>query len=442
MAETNKLAVEGGVATVPINSHRVWPEITQEDRSAIQKVLDVGRPWGATAPETVALQREWAEYVGVQHCLAVNSGTAALHCGLTALGLRPGDEVIVPAFTFIASAMAVAHQGAVPVFCDIDLETYNIDVAQIEDLVTERTRAIMPVHIHGLSADMDGVNQVAARHGLSVIEDAAQAHGATYKGKKTGALAACAAFSLNGTKNFSAAEGGLFVTDDEEAFLAARRLALYGEDAISLKPGEFRSYWSHGVGYNYRTTEFTAALARSQMRRLDGYNETARRNAEILTEGLSRLPGIIPPQVPKDRTSVYHKYRFRLDPSDLGFDGPLRELRDRLFHALYSEGVNVAIWQSVPIPAHPVFRRPLSPWRPELEETPLESWHPEKYSQTIELLDGSIVLGNELHPLYVQDAELMKLYLQAFEKVFDRLDALLESPYEPVQLRPMVSAIR
>ncbi|MGH2821990.1 MAG: DegT/DnrJ/EryC1/StrS family aminotransferase, partial [Thermoleophilaceae bacterium] len=298
MAE--KLAIEGGTRAIPPGTHRRWPDIQQEDHEALQAVLRRGELWGANGTEVTALQDEWASYVGTDYCLAVNSGTAALHCAVVAVGVGPGDEVIVPAFSFIATPMSVLHAGAVPVFCDIEPTTFNIDVSKIEERITPRTKAIMPVHIHGVVADIDEIQAIADRHGLAVIEDAAQAHGSKYKGRNAGTLGACAAFSLNGAKNLSAGEGGLFVTDDEQVHLAARRLAIFGEDTPPLEKGEFRAFWSHGIGWNYRTHELTAALARSQLRRLDGYNETARRNAALLTDGLRQLPGIQPPEIPDD----------------------------------------------------------------------------------------------------------------------------------------------
>ncbi|MEA2329944.1 MAG: perosamine synthetase, partial [Thermoleophilaceae bacterium] len=272
------------------SAHRRWPRITAADRAALERVLDRGELWGPNAPEVTALQEEWADYVGARFCLLTNSGTAALHCAVVAAGVRPGDEVIVPAFSFVATAMAVLHQGAVPVFCDIDPATHAIDPRAIAERIGPRTRAIMPVHVHGLPADMDAIGALARHHGLAVIEDAAQAHGATYRGQKAGSLGDCAAFSLNGSKHLSAGEGGLFVTSDERALVAARRLAIFGEDTPPTGPGQYRAYWSHGVGWNYRSHELTAALARTGLRRLDDYNEAAQRNAAILSAGLAQLP--------------------------------------------------------------------------------------------------------------------------------------------------------
>ena len=436
---TSRLAIEGGPPAISPGRHRRWPDITPADHEAIGRVLDSGELWGAFGTEVTALQEEWAAFCGARHCLAVNSGTAALHCGVVAVGVEPGDEVIVPAFSFIATPMSVLHAGAVPVFCDIEPHTFNIDPDRIEALITPRTRAIMPVHMHGVVADMARLREIAGRHGLALIEDAAQAHGAKYAGRNAGTLGEVAAFSLNGAKNLSAGEGGLFVTDDEDRYRAAKRLAIFGEDTPRLEPGEFRAYWSHGVGWNYRTHELTAALARSQLRRLPGYNETARSNAAILTAGLAELPGLVPPHIPEDRVSVYHRYRVRLEPEAIGFDGSPVELRDRLLAALRAEGVAASTWQLLPLPASPIFRRAtVAPWRPGRDDEPLAPWDPSAYPETSRLLDSSLVLGPEATPLYVQDAALMDEYVEAVDKVLQRIDVVLTVPYEPVRVRPAI----
>jgi perosamine synthetase len=432
------LAMTGGEPTVPPGSHRRWPEITLTDRAAIARVLDRGELWGPNAPEVSALEEEWAAYVGARFALLTNSGTAALHCAVVAAGVRPGDEVIVPAFSFVATPMAVLQHGAVPVFCDIDPVTHTIDAAELETHVTERTRAVMPVHVHGLPADMDEIGAIARRHGLSVIEDAAQAHGATYRGAKAGVLGDCAGFSLNGSKNLSAGEGGLFVTSDEQALTAARRLAIFGEDTPPTGPGQYRAYWSHGLGWNYRSHELTAALARSQLRRLDHYNARAQRNAARLSSGLADLPGVEPPAVPDDRTCVFYRYRIRIHPDELGFSGPPVELRDRLLNALQAEGVAASLWQLLPLPAQPVFRRVRhTPWQPGDDDT-LAQWEPRSYSRAGCLLESSIVLGTATEPLFNQPLELMERYLEAFEKVLGNVETLLTRDYRPVEAWPPV----
>jgi perosamine synthetase len=434
MAATRQLAISGGQPAVEHARHRPWPDVRPEDRKAVSRVLDRGVFEGANSPEVTALQREWGEYLGVDYCVAVNSGTASLHCCMAAAGVRPGDEVIVPAVTMSACAFAVIHQGGVPVFCDIDPRTYNLDPAKIEDLITERTRAIMAVHLHGLPADMNEIRDIAAQNHLAVVEDGAQAHGALYRGHKVGTLSLCAGFSVNGTKMLSGGEGGLFVTSDEDAHVAARRLVEFGETVPVLEPDQFREYWSMGVGWNYRNQELSAALARSQLQRLDEYIAAAQRNAAILTKGLGRLDGVLPPYVPEDRTHIYNKYRIRLVPSDFGFKGPAVELRDRVMQALRAEGVEVSVWQLHPLPAVPAFRRPPWPWHHERDSEPLAPWKPEHFQESLRAIDETFLLGSEGMPLAVQEEELMYQYVSAFEKVTASLDALLETPFEPIRV--------
>jgi dTDP-4-amino-4,6-dideoxygalactose transaminase len=429
MSGREALAIAGGPPAVDGARHGSWPDLRAEDREAVVAVFERGTIWGPDAPEVRALQEEWAQYVGVRHCLALNSGTAALHCGLAAVGVRPGDEVIVPAFSFVASAMAVVHQGARPVFCDIDPRTYNLDPAQLPGLISERTRAIMPVHLHGLPADMAEITAIAQTHGLAVIEDAAQAHGARYRGRTVGGLGDCAAFSLNATKNLCGGEGGLFVADDPQRLRIARRLSMFGEDLSSGADG--RAYRSHGIGWNYRYQELSAALARSQLRRLDDYNATAQVNASILTDGLRGIAGITPPYVPDDRTSVFHKYRVRIEPAELGYEGPPARLRDWMLRALRAEGVAAVLWQPEPMPAQPAFRRPLEPWHPRHDEHPLRPWDPAEYPHTSRLLDCSLVLGSQPQPLFVQHGELMKQYVEAVAKVAEHLRRTDAAAVEP-----------
>jgi perosamine synthetase len=425
MTTATTLAMVGGAPAIAEGEHRRWPEITAGDRAALARVLDSGELWGPNAAEVTALQDEWARYVGSRFCLMTNSGTAALHCGVAAARVGPGDEVIVPAFSFVATAMAVFHHGGVPVFCDIDPVIHTIDPRRIEELVGPRTRAIVPVHVHGLPADMEEILAIARRHGLVVVEDAAQAHGATYHGAKAGALGDSGAFSLNGSKNLSAGEGGLFVTDDEEAFTIARRLAIFGEDTPPLPPGRYRAYRSHTIGWNYRGHELTAALARSQLTRLGRFNRTAQRNARLLNEALADLPGLRAPHVPDDRSCVFYRYRIVLDPEELGFAGPAIELRDRVLWALQAEGIAGSLWQLAPLPAQPLFSSRIHP-----------SWNPDAHPVASRLLESSFVIGTAEHPLFNQPARLMQRYAEAFEKVMSDLATVFTADYRPVQPWP------
>jgi perosamine synthetase len=387
---------------------RRWPILTEAHRAAVARVLDRGVLSGAGAPEMKALEAEFAALVGARFCLATNSGTSALHVALAAASVGPGDEVIVPALSFIATAQAVLHQGATPVFADVDPATYNIDPTDAARRVTARTRAIVPVHLHGLPADMDALGALAARHGLALIEDAAQAHGALYKGRAAGTLGAMAAFSLNSTKNLPAGEGGLFVTNSEEHYARAARVRFDG-----LEPP---SKWdaTHPLddeadalatlrGFMYLPGELTSALARAQLQRLGETTARSQRNAARLSERLGRLPGVEPPAVPPDRTHVFHKYRVRLHPERAGIRLSPSALRVRALEALRAEGVEAVLWQTAPLPSHPLFASP------------------ERYPNAAAALDASLVIGSQSYPLFAQPPEVVDAWADGFERVWNAI---------------------
>jgi perosamine synthetase len=435
------LAIAGGPPAIPPKASRTWPDLTKADLDAVQRVLSRGVTSGPHAPEVTALQDEYRNYTGGAHCVAVNSGTAALHCALVANGVQPGDEVITSAFSFVATPMAILHAGATPVFCDIDPATFNIDPALIPALVTERTKAIMPVDIHGLVADVEDIGQIARRFQLAVVEDAAQAHGATFDGRMAGTFGDASGFSLNASKNLSAGEGGLVLCATDEMERAVRRLAIFGEDTPRPLPGEHRAYWSHAVGWNYRMHEVTAAMARAQLARLRSFNDQARRNAAILNSFLAELPGITPPYVPPLYESTYYGYRIRLDPTAFNWAGSTVEFRDRILYALQAEGVAADPWQHLPLPAQPLFRHhSYYQWSPGMPETPLDPWNPASFPRASQMFAESFCLGSDPHPLHIQDESLMTLYMAAFEKVIGNIDSVLTLPYEPVRLVPQIPA--
>ncbi|MBC2902399.1 DegT/DnrJ/EryC1/StrS family aminotransferase [Streptomyces cupreus] len=442
MTATNAsaLAMQGGKMTVRPAALSPWPEITDADRRAVNAVLDRGDIWAIHGREATALEDEWAEYCGVAHCHAVNTGTAALRCAVVAAGIQEGDEVILPAFGYIASAQAVMLARGVPVFCDNDPRTYNLDIGAVESVITSRTRALMPVYLHGLVTDTSAITELAARRNLAVIPDAAQAAGATENGRRAGGFGTCTAFSLNGQKPFQSAEGGLITTDDPEVFTAVSRFAALGEDRPRhLKPGETRASWAGYVGEQYRLTEITATLARSQLRRLDSYLATARQNAADLAAGLADIPGFDPPYVPEECESSHYRWRLRLDPAAYGWEGSLTEFRDRVLYGLQKEGVAADTWQLHPLPAHPVIRRrDRRPWAPSMDASPLEVWNPGRYPVASRLLASSITLGADPYPLHVQRREVIADYVRAFHKLAENMKTVMTAPYEPVRPAPSI----
>jgi perosamine synthetase len=250
-------------------------------------VLDCLRTtWISSNGEYIGrFERAFAEFCGVRHALSCSNGTVALHLALMAAGAGPGDEVLVPALTFVATANAVTYCGARPVFVDVDPETWNIDAGQIEARVTERTRGIVVVHLYGQPVDMDAVLAVARRHDLFVIEDAAEAHGARYRGRTVGALAGLGTFSFYGNKIITTGEGGMVVTDDDVMAAQIRQLKGQGMDPD-------RRYWFTMVGYNYRLTNVAAAIGLAQLERADWHMQRRREVASWYQEDLAGVPGI------------------------------------------------------------------------------------------------------------------------------------------------------
>jgi dTDP-4-amino-4,6-dideoxygalactose transaminase len=302
------------------------PDIGPEEIAAVSEVLASGML--VQGPRVAELEARWAEYCGVKHAVAVSNGTVALMCILAGLGLGPGDEVITVSHTFTGTVSAILFTGATPVFVDIEPDTYLIDAARIEGAITRRTRAILPVHLFGLVADMDMIAAIAERYDLAIVEDAAQAHGAVYRGRRAGSFGH-AAFSLYGTKNMTAGEGGLVTTNDD-------RLA----DWIRLfrNQGMRRRYQHEILGYNFRMTDIHAAVALVQLGKLDRNNARRRELAARYDAAFADLP-VRTPVEPAGRTHVYHQYTL-----DVG------RRRDEIAQELQEAGIGVGIYY--PVPAH------------------------------------------------------------------------------------------
>jgi len=434
---TERLAIRGGTPSVPAALHVRWPVITVEDKAAVQAALDSGIIGGPYAPQVKALEEEWARYCGVRHALTTNSGTAALHTAVAAGGIGTGDQVITTAFTFLATALAVLQNNAVPVFVDIDPRTYNIDPAKIEERITRRTKAIIPVHIHGCPADMDPILAIARKHGLLVIEDAAQAHGSVYRGRKVGGIGDMGIFSFQASKNLPCGEGGIFVTSRDDLQERANRFRMFGEDIRDSDKRAFdparpldgvREYNSLMLGWMYRSNELSAALCRSQLRRLDDSLAQTRRNAAYLTEQLGRMPGLRPPFIPPDCASGFYQYRLRLDPRALGVGIPVTEFRAKVMAALKAEGVEVSLWQTVPVPGQTLFQEQGGyglgcPWKCPLGQE--VKYDLAEYPETVKVLSDSMVIGSHSYPLFPQPQALMERYVGAFQRVFANLDQVL-----------------
>ena len=347
----NALAIHGGERSIREGAIQNWPPIDETDRSMVLEALEA--PKQTHGEHSVAFEREFAEWNGNKHAIFTNSGTAALHMGLAGCGIGAGDHVLVTAYTWSSSATCALHHNAIPIFVDIDFDTINMDVEKIEAAITPRTKAIIAVHLHGLPLDMERVMAIARKRNLKVLEDACQAHGAMFRGRKVGTLGHCAAFSFNQNKCLCAGEGGMFVTDDDEIRAGAAKLWTFGETRM---PEQSRDYHAYALGWMYRNNEITAADGRAQLRKYPTYFEALRANAEVLNRNLTGIEGLILPTEPEGHTHNWYSYCLRLDMEALGWDGPPRKLRDAVCKAIQAEGIPVSVWQQFILPEMTVFR--------------------------------------------------------------------------------------
>ena len=312
------------------------PFVGEEEIDAVAEVLQSGML--AQGEVVTAFEEEFAAYCGTAHGVAVNSGTAALHATLLALGIGPGDEVIVPSFTFIATATSVSMCGARPVLVDVERDTYTIDPEAIRSLLRPETKAIIGVHLYGQPFDINPVLEICEEKDLLLIEDCAQAHGATYHGKKVGGFGSAGCFSFYPTKNMTAGEGGMVTTDDDELASHIRRI---------INHGQSDKYLHTELGYNFRMTNIGAAIGRVQLARLDSMNGRRVTNAECYN-ALIDSPGIAAPVTRPGSSHVYHQYV--IDVSD---ECPLS--REDLMAYLREKGIGSAVHYPMPVHRQPLY---------------------------------------------------------------------------------------
>jgi len=334
---------------IPINA----PQIGKEEIEAVVKVLEscVLTSGLGAGPKVREFEKAFSDFAGTKHAVAVNSGTAALHLALLAVGVSSGDEVIVPSFTFTATAETVVLAGAKPVFVDIDPHTYCVDPEKVEEAVTEKTKALLPVDLYGFPAEMELLREIADKHGLMIIEDAAQAHGAMYKGKPPGYFADVACWSFYGSKNMTTGEGGMITTNNDELVEKLRCVRSHGER---------EKYMSVMLGHNYRMPEIEAAIGCVQLRKLPAFLEKRRKNAEQLTRRLRETEKLQLPFETQSHKHSWYLYTVRLKGSNA-------KSRDRLVEELNKSGIGATVYYPTPIHLMPYYHQFCGRELPETE---------------------------------------------------------------------------
>jgi dTDP-4-amino-4,6-dideoxygalactose transaminase len=408
---SEKLAICGGspVRTKPLHA---WPVFGKPEEERLLAALNSG-VWGRqTGTQVAEFEQKFADYHQTKYGVALVNGTVALRLSLMAAGIGAGDEVIVPPFTFVATASAVVEANATPVFVDIGLDTFNIDPEAIRAAITPRTKAIIPVHFGGLPCDMDAIMDIAARHNLIVLEDACHAHGAEYKGRRMGSIGHMGVFSFQSSKNLTSGEGGIIISNDPE--LAARSRSVHN---CGRMPG--RAWYEHfTIGGNYRLSEFQGAILNAQWDRFDEQTKTREINGRYLADRLARIPGFAPQRRGPDCTRhSYHVFMIRIDPDVLGTD------RKTLLAALQAEGIPATICYPEPLYRQPMFlNKAFGPY------TGYRSARPDYDFQKVSCPNCELLCSQQgiwlEQRLFLGTRQDMDDIAAAFEKVYDNRAAL------------------
>ena len=404
---SNTLALLGG-SPVRTRPFPTWPVYGKEEEQALLRALRSGK-WGKLdGREVKTFEERFAEYCGAKHGIAVVNGTVSLRIALMAAGIEAGDEVIIPPYTFFATASAVVEANATPVFVDIDRETFNIDPAAIEAAITKRTRAIIPVHLGGLPCDMDAIMAIAQRHGLVVIEDAAHAHGSAYKGRRVGGIGHMGSFSFQSSKNLTCGEGGIIVTNDDAFAERCRSIHNCGR----IEGGAW--YEHHVISANYRLGEFAGTILNCQIDRLDEQTDQRDANGRHLNAHLAMIPGITPQRRDASTTrNAQHLYVMRYDEGAFGIP------RATMIEALVAEGIPVSAGYVLPLHRQPMFiNRAFGPYS-AVQETDFAASN----VPNVERICSSEGLWLTQNVLLGTRADMDEI-VAAFEKVYENRQAL------------------
>lgn len=421
----SELALFGGSRIIP-HEFRKYNSLGTEEVEAAKAVIESGvlsqfiGAWHEDffgGPKVKEFERAAAEYFGVKHAITVNSWTSGLVAAIGAIGIEPGDEVIVTPWTMSATATAILHWNAIPVFADIDPYTYNLSPASIERCLSPYTKAIVVADIFGQSADMDEIMTLAKRHGLKVVSDTAQAPGALYKGRYAGTCGHVGGYSLNYHKHIHTGEGGILVTDDDQI---AERLQLIRNHAEVVVEGKGVADITNMVGHNFRLGEIESAIGLEQLKKLAGLVETRQTLANALTDGLRELPGLSTPVIGQDRTHVYYVYPMQLDLEQFGVS------RDRVCDALNAEGLSVGRrYQNIHL--LPIYQRKIAfgskgfPWSSEICHRQIS--YKKGICPVAERLNDKSYIGFGMCT-YDLDLNDIELVVSAFRKVWSNLQRL------------------
>ncbi len=394
----------------------------EEEKEAILEVMENGELSGfykdfEGGKKVQDFQRKWANYFGSKNAIAVNSGTSALHVAIAASGIGPGDEVIVPAYSFTATASSVVMNNAIPIFCDIDPITFNIDVKKIEKLITDKTKAIIPVHLFGKPAEMDAIMDLSKKHGLIVIEDACQSPGTKYNGKFTGTIGHFGVFSTVETKNLVTGEGGMIVTNDDELAYKCKLVRNHGEAYMKGKP---REYLSNMLGYNLRPLEIQAAVGIEQLKKIKRINRHKNKLANYLLDNLKGLTGILLPEKYNNLDIIHHLLCLQYDENETGVNKAL------YMEALQKEGIEVTAGYPHPMYMNPIFQEKIAYGAQGCPFTCSFYGKEVNYQAGIcpesELVcDKAIFITHIRHPNVIED---MKDIVEGFKKVNNSLEKL------------------
>jgi len=425
LGNNEKLALIGGPKAIQTTFKRYNP-IGVEEIQAVKQVIESGvlsqflGAWHEDfygGPKVREFEGACKAFFGVKHVVTVNSWTSGLIAAVGAIGIEPGDEVIVTPWTMCASATAILHWNAIPVFADIEPETFNLDPKSVEANITPYTKAIMAVDIFGHSANMDALMAIAAKHGLKVISDAAQAPGALYKGKYAGTMAHVGGYSLNYHKHIHTGEGGILVTDDDEI---AERMRLIRNHAEAVVGDKGETNLTNMIGYNFRLGEIECAIGIEQLKKLKRLVQSRQRLADRLSDGLRDLPGLRPPVVKPDCTHVYYFYPIIIDVKALGVS------RDKIYAALQAEGVPVVNrYQNLHL--LPMYQKKIAygsngfPWTSEVCHREVD--YRRGICPVAEELNDSTYLGIGMC-VYDLTSEDMDSIIAAFRKVWGQLAVL------------------